>query len=234
MRRCAAGGRVELQLFQESPFVSFRRSPGGYGEAMVKKQHKETTMKAVIAALLLSLSVATFAFPAQNKNAKSTSKPAAAPVDDAAITASVKDKLSKTPSLKDANINVDSKAGKVTLTGSLKTAGLKGVATNVAKSVKGVKSVDNQIKVEGAAPPDDAAITKEVQAKLAATPSLKNANINVATTGGVVTLSGSVKAKGLKGLAAQQAARVKGVKSVNNQLTVEAGQAGTGNSNKKR
>jgi osmotically-inducible protein OsmY len=43
-----------------------------------------------------------------------------------------------------------------------------------------------------------------------------------------------VKTGGLKGLAAQQAKRVKGVKSVNNQLTVEAGQAaGTGNSNKK-
>jgi len=192
-------------------------------------------MKILIAALFLTLSAATVAFPAQNKNTKSASKPAAAPVDDATITASVKDKLSKTPSLKGANIDVDTKAGKVTLTGSVKTAGLKGVATNVAKSVKGVKSVDNQIKVEGAAPPDDAAITKEVQAKLAATPSLKNANINVATTGGVVTLSGSVKAKGLKGLAAQQAARVKGVKSVNNQLTIEgAPAASTGNSNKKR
>jgi hyperosmotically inducible periplasmic protein len=192
-------------------------------------------MKTLIAALLVTLSAATMAFPAQNKNAKSASKPAAAPVDDAAITTSVKDKLSKTPSLKDANINVDTKAGKVTLTGSLKTAGLKGVATNVAKSVKGVKSVDNQITVEGPAPADDAAITKSVQAKLAATPSLKNANINVATSGGVVTLSGTVKAKGLKGLAAQQAMRVKGVKSVNNQLTVEGGPtAGTGNSNKKR
>jgi len=192
-------------------------------------------MKTLITVLLLTLSAATPAFPVQNKNAKTASKPAAAPVDDAAITASVKDKLSKTPSLKDANINVDTKAGKVTLTGSLKTAGLKGVATNAAKSVRGVKSVDNQVTVEGAAPPDDASITKGVQAKLAATPSLKNANINVATAGGVVTLSGSVKTGGLKGLAAQQAKRVKGVKSVNNQLTVEAGPAAsTGNSNKKR
>ena len=50
-------------------------------------------------------------------------KAAPAPADDATIAASVKDKLSKTASLKDANINVDCKGGVVTLTGSVKTAG---------------------------------------------------------------------------------------------------------------
>jgi hyperosmotically inducible protein len=79
---------------------------------------------------------------------QATPKPAAAPANDATITTAVKDKLSKTPSLKDANINVVTKDGVVTLTGMLKTGGLKGVATNVTKSVKGVKRVDNQITVE--------------------------------------------------------------------------------------
>jgi hyperosmotically inducible protein len=69
-------------------------------------------------------------------------------MSDAAITAAVKEKLARTPSLKDANLNAATKDGVVTLTGSLKTGGLKGVATNVAKSVKGVKKVDNQITVE--------------------------------------------------------------------------------------
>jgi hyperosmotically inducible protein len=75
-------------------------------------------------------------------------KPAVAPQSDANITTAVKDKLSKTPSLKDSNINVMTKDGVVTLTGVLKTGGLKGVATNVTKSVKGVRKVDNQITIE--------------------------------------------------------------------------------------
>jgi hyperosmotically inducible protein len=66
---------------------------------------------------------------------------------DAQITTAVKEKLARTPSLKDANLQASTKDGVVTLTGTLKTGGLKGVATNVAKSVKGVKRVDNQITV---------------------------------------------------------------------------------------
>lgn len=121
-------------------------------------------MKNVIAALMLSLALIGTAFGAQTKPAPApaktpakpktepkTEKPAAtpaAPVDDAAVTAAVKDKLSKTPSLKDAAINVETKGGVVTLTGTVKTVGLKGVATNSAKRVKGVKSVTNQLAIE--------------------------------------------------------------------------------------
>ena len=109
-------------------------------------------MKRSIVVLLLSLALISVAFAAQNKNAKAPAKPAPkaapAPVDDASITAAVKDKLSKTKSLKDAGIDATTKDGVVTLTGKVKTGGLKGAATNVAKSVKGVKKVDNQITVE--------------------------------------------------------------------------------------
>ena len=121
-------------------------------------------MKRLVTVSLLCFALVGAAFAGQNKNAKAPAKPAApkaaaAPVDDAAITAAVKDKLSKTPSLKTATINVATKDGVVTLTGAVKTGGLKGVATNVAKSAKGVKKVDNQITVEAktlnknAAPP---------------------------------------------------------------------------------
>lgn len=87
--------------------------------------------------------------PAAEKAQKAKKAPeAAAPVDDASLTTSVKEKLGKTPSLKDADITVAVKEGVVTLTGKIKSAGLKGVATNVAKSVKGVKKVDNQLAAE--------------------------------------------------------------------------------------
>jgi osmotically-inducible protein OsmY len=48
-------------------------------------------------------------------------KAAPAPVDDASITAAVKDKLSKSASLKDAGIDATTKDGVVKLTGKVKT-----------------------------------------------------------------------------------------------------------------
>jgi hyperosmotically inducible periplasmic protein len=125
-------------------------------------------MKKFAAVLLLCVAMVGASFAAQNKNAKPPAKPAApkaapAPVDDGAITTAVKDKLAKTPSLKTATINVATNGGVVTLTGSVKTGGLKGVATNVAKSVKGVKKVDNQITVEKKAPAAPKATNKNTK-----------------------------------------------------------------------
>jgi osmotically-inducible protein OsmY len=104
-------------------------------------------------AVLLSLILVSGAFAAQNSNSKTTKRPKAAPVDcstvdDAAITANVKDKLSKTASLKDATINVETKAGVVTLTGMVKMGRNKGLATLQTKRVACVKSVQNQLAVE--------------------------------------------------------------------------------------
>ncbi|HXG93417.1 MAG TPA: BON domain-containing protein [Blastocatellia bacterium] len=67
----------------------------------------------------------------------------------------------------------------------------------------------------------DEIITENVKAKLAATPSLKDATINVATSGGVVTLTGNVKTSSLKGVATRMAKRVDCVKKVDNQLAYE-------------
>ena len=67
----------------------------------------------------------------------------------------------------------------------------------------------------------DAQITDNVKAKFAGTATLKDQSINVATTGGVVTLTGSVQKGNNKGLASLQARRVPCVTKVENQITVE-------------
>lgn len=77
----------------------------------------------------------------------------------------------------------------------------------------------------------DAQITENVKTRFAATATLKDQAINVATTGGVVTLTGSVKGNH-KGLASLQARRVPCVKKVDNQITVEG--AAPKNTNSKR
>ncbi len=127
-------------------------------------------MKRLVISLLLSLALVSGALASQNKNAKppakaapakaAPAKAAPAPMDDASITTAVKDKLSKTPSLKNTSINVSTSNGVVTLTGVAKTGGLKGVATNAAKRVKGVKKVDNQMTVEAKPAPNKNAAAK--------------------------------------------------------------------------
>jgi osmotically-inducible protein OsmY len=74
---------------------------------------------------------------------------------------------------------------------------------------------------------DDATITSKVKQRLANTASLKDVPIVVETREGAVTLSGTIKSGGLKGVATMQTRRVDCVKSVNNQLTVEQGRKNT-------
>jgi len=68
-------------------------------------------------------------------------------LDDTAITAAVKAGIIAEPGLKVLKIDVDTKDGKVTLTGSADSAENVQRATQVASSVHGVKSVDNRIAV---------------------------------------------------------------------------------------
>ena len=109
-------------------------------------------MRKILVVVLMLMWVSGTAF-AQNAN---TAKPkkAKAPavdcskVDDAALAQSVNDRLAAAPSLKGQAITASASGGVVTLTGKVKTGGNKGTATRVAKAVKCVKSVTNNLEVE--------------------------------------------------------------------------------------
>jgi osmotically-inducible protein OsmY len=68
-------------------------------------------------------------------------------IDDALITTSVNASLAKDPDLSAIKINVDTKDGVVTLNGPAPTAAAKDKATELARQVKGVASVNNQLVV---------------------------------------------------------------------------------------
>lgn len=68
-------------------------------------------------------------------------------IDDAMITASVNASLAKDPDLSAIKINVDTKDGVVTLNGPAPTATAKAKAADLARAVKGVTSVNNQLVV---------------------------------------------------------------------------------------
>lgn len=69
-------------------------------------------------------------------------------MDDVTITATVSTGLAKDPDLSAIKINVDTKDGVVTLSGPAPSAAAKDKATDIAKQVKGVTSVNNQLMVK--------------------------------------------------------------------------------------
>jgi len=69
-------------------------------------------------------------------------------VDDVAITSKVKAKLLDNDRVDGLDVNVDSTNGKVTLTGWASSDSEVRAATQLAREVDGVKSVDNQLQVK--------------------------------------------------------------------------------------
>ena len=150
---------------------------------------------------------------------------------DPGITTAVKTKLAADDTVKAYKIDVDTKDGKVTLTGTVDTAEAKTRAVDVARATKGVIDVDDQLAVTPAAPPPvatsgvtepltDAAITAGVKAALLADPLVSGLKVNVDTDKAVVTLKGTVTSDDEKARAEEVAKNTNGVSSVVNNLKV--------------
>lgn len=69
-------------------------------------------------------------------------------VDDATITAGVKAAIVSEPSLKVSEINVETWQGVVQLSGFVSSADSVATAASVARTVKGVKSVRNDLRLK--------------------------------------------------------------------------------------
>ena len=80
------------------------------------------------------------------ERAKEQGEKAGQAMDDTKITAAVKAGILTEPGLKVLKIDVDTKEGRVTLTGSADSAQDVQRATQIASAVQGVKSVDNRLE----------------------------------------------------------------------------------------
>ena len=116
--------------------------------------------------------------------------------EDATITTNVKAKLLADPSVSGTAINVDTKEGVVTLTGTVDNDAAKAKAESIAKGVEGVKSVKANLTVKPPAPPtptadasNDTAIRSSVMANLT---KAGVTGVTVDVKDGVVTLKGTV------------------------------------------
>jgi hyperosmotically inducible protein len=83
-----------------------------------------------------------------NLTVKSTGRDASSVVDDGAITAKVKAALAGDPRTKAHQVNVETREGKVQLSGFVDSSEAKSTAEELARAVDNVKSVDNELDVK--------------------------------------------------------------------------------------
>ncbi len=145
-----------------------------------------------------------------------------ATISDTAITAQVKTKLIGDHRLKKSDISVMTTNGVVTLDGTASNSSAKSVAEKFAKSIEGVKSVDNNLVVPGDNKHvtkakrvlSDSWITTKVKAEILADSTNKGFEVNVNTVRGVVILEGRLDSQDAIDHVKDIAAKVEGVKSV--------------------
>lgn len=151
-------------------------------------------------------------------------------LDDSSIAASIKFKLLWSKQADGLGIMVVSQRGRVTLSGTARSAESRAAAGLVAAGTRGVDSVDNQLQVDpesvsAAAMPSpgaaserqdlaDAWITTKVRSTYLFSSQLGGADIAVRTEAGVVTLTGTARSGRERALAIELAQSVRGVERV--------------------
>jgi hyperosmotically inducible protein len=138
---------------------------------------------------------------------------------------------------------VDVQNGAVTLTGTARSESQKELTGELTRDVEGVHSVNNELTVTSPAPGapvvesagaqttsgetagqkiDDASITAQVKGALLSHNSTSAVNTKVKTIDGVVNVSGVAKDGAEKDLVTKLVSDINGVRSVNNEMTVES------------
>jgi hyperosmotically inducible periplasmic protein len=171
--------------------------------------------------LFASLAACALAFAAPAMAQKSSGER----VDDGAIVTSVKASLLAEKGVPSSDVNVEVYKGVVLLSGFVKTQAEKDAAGKVAKGVKDVVSVRNQLVVHPSTSMgtklDDTVLVSKVKAALVDASDVKSGQINVEARGGIVQLGGFVTSEKMKARALAVAKGVAGVKQVDDALFVK-------------
>lgn len=147
-------------------------------------------------------------------------------VDDSAVTAKVKTALIESKQVKAHQVDVETFRGVVQLNGFVDSADAKTAATNLARSVNGVREVRNNLAVSADSNTtgeavDDSVVTAKVKSALITDPTTKAHQINVETDKGIVQLAGFVDTAAEKSRATAVARSIDGVRDVRNELDVK-------------
>jgi hyperosmotically inducible protein len=146
--------------------------------------------------------------------------------DDKVLHTKVWAALTEDKTVEASEVNLEVYKGVVQLNGFVDNEKEKAQAEATAKAVSGVKGVENNLVIKETSQTtggaiDDSTITAKVKSALIDSEETKAQDIKVATRGGVVQLSGFVATQAQKDAAAKVAQSVKGVKSVENGLSVK-------------
>jgi osmotically-inducible protein OsmY len=141
-------------------------------------------------------------------------------ITDREITLAVEDALNYEEGVDAILIDVDTNEGIVELSGFTSNLLSKEQAAEVARTIKGVRSVVNEIVVRGTIRSDEV-IKLDVEKALLNDPATESYEITTTVSEGVVTLKGTVQSWQEKQLATEVAMGVKGVKGVSNELILE-------------
>ncbi len=146
--------------------------------------------------------------------------------DDKVTLSKVKSALIGDKTTDAGEINVEVNKGIVQLNGFVDNEKEKAQAETIAKGVSGVKGVENNLAIKSAdstagSAMDDSTVTAKVKSALVDSSDTKAGDIKVETRAGVVQLSGFVESESQKAAATTVAQSVKGVKSVQNNLSVK-------------
>ena len=179
----------------------------------MKKAHLSILVPGVLAAAVLAMSVGC----ASSMTSKDTRQ------SDSAITSAVNKSLGENPKLKAGQIEVQTRERKVFLLGVVDTEEARREAARVAWRAQDVDGVVNDLTVGERTVgswTDDVMISASVKSKLIANSEIKAGDIDVSSSQSVVTLIGRVSSSTVKSDAERIARGTKGVKDVNNELTV--------------
>jgi hyperosmotically inducible periplasmic protein len=169
------------------------------------------------------------------KPARSDSRGYGDVVGDATITAAVKSKLLWSKHTEGMDTQVETKDGKVTLSGIVSSQHAKQQAEKLAKNTDGVHKVSNNLQVsdktasgrsyakdhaEKGSVIADSWITTKVKSMYMYSSNVTGADISVKTEKGVVTLAGKVDSGAEQALAIELAQNIRGVKSVTSKQLV--------------
>ena len=143
--------------------------------------------------------------------------------DDTAITAKVKTELIGDKNIKARNIDVDTVAGMVVLSGYVDSPQEANRAASLAKSVSGVVRVKNDLQVgsrtigQGF---DDKVLAGKIKARLIEEPGIKSLNIEVEVYSGSANVIGIVTSQGQKKTILNLIRSIEGVKGIVDNLQI--------------
>jgi len=152
-------------------------------------------------------------------------------IEDSAITGQVESLFAVNPHLSPFNINTTTVDGIVTLTGGVGAQAQKQLAEDLARSVKGVKNVKNDLSIIATVIGEkekrgwrqkarDKGIEAAVRARLVGKGQFQGLHIGVECVNGEITLYGVVHTEALKAKIGSIANETQGVERVFNHLTV--------------